>query len=184
MRKDERWLAEGRQEVLISEQPTSWFQLLGEPVIDAIQNILGAAAHSVDSLLKELTDRGHTPSRHLVRRFLKEAAENDLARRYGSDTWAMPPNLTGEEAKNHPLLCYRDMSQRNAILDFLGDGSQAFSEPEIVRGVLVGGIRADPQYFRITVYQVMREFESKGKVRRAGVGWRAIKRQEISRETA
>lgn len=154
--------------------PTSWAQLLGQPVVDAIHQILEATPHSVDSLLKELSDAGHTPLRRSVRMFLEEAVENGFARRYGSDTWAMPPQLTGEEAKNHFLLRYRGMSQRDAILDFLGDGSKAFSEPEIVRGVLVGGIPADPQHFRITVYQVMRELEGKGKVCRQGDGWRAI----------
>ena len=122
--------------------PTNWSQLLGEAIVRAIQRILEAAPHSVDSLLKELTDCGHTPSRRSVRAFLEEAVEKGLARRYGTDTWAMPPKLTGEEAKSHPLLRYRNMSQRNAILDFLGDGSQGFSESEIVRGVLVGGIPA------------------------------------------
>ena len=92
----------------------------------------------------------------------------------------MPPRLTGEEAKSHPLLRYRDMSQRNAILDFLGDGSQAFSESEIVSGVLVAGIPADPQHFRITVYQVMRELEGKRKVRREGARWRALAKGEAS----
>lgn len=165
-----------------SQSPTSWSQLLGEPVVHTIQKILEAAPHSVDSLLKELTERGHAPMRRSVRTFLEEAAENGLLRRYGSDTWAMPPRLAGEAAKSHPLLRYRDVSQRSAILDFLGDGSRSFSESEIVRGVLVGGIPADPNHFRITVYQVMREMESNKMVRRDGGRWWAIGDGEPTRE--
>jgi len=148
--------------------------LLGAPAVGAIQEILEGAPHSVDSLLKELHERGHAPLRRSVRTFLEEGAQAGLVRWCGSDTWVMPPDLVGEEARNHPLLRYRDMPQRAAMLDVLGDGSRAFSEQEIVKGVVVGGLPVDPLHFRITVYQVMREFERNGKAVRTGGGWRAI----------